>query len=444
MMNMHRDFAALRARLAGSAARYEKREAPDMAAIKETIDKIGVAFEEFKKTNDERLAEIKAGGEKPETVAKLKKIDAEIGQLEDVKKRLEAVETRVARPGAGAVGKANPETPQQAEHRAAFLNWMRAPKDGDRQRDLRTAEKTIEIRATDTLTGAAGGFAVPEMIAREILRLGVDMTPMRQLARVVTSGTPDYKELVDVGGATFNWVGETGAVAETSTPQLAEVAPTFGKAAAYPKATEESLNDMFFNVEQWLIDSAAEAIAKGEETAFVSGNGTNKPTGFLAGTPVATGDASRAFGVLEYVASGVAAGMPASADTFINLVHKARARYRGNARWLVNKATLATLRQYKDTTNQYLWQPGLIAGAPSMFLGYQVAESEDMPDVAANAFAVAFGDFREGYLIVDLVGMGITRDEITTPGYVKFYVRKRVGGKIKNSQAIKLLKCSLT
>ena len=421
----------------------------DINTISEAIDQIGSAFEEYKKANDAALAEAKKGGVTPETKAKLDKIDAALDDLDDVKKRLEKAETRAARPGSTPLpGEKRGATPAEIEHRDAFLDWARrAHKDPGTLATMQTKAAAWhaslapdERKAVDTLTGGAGGYAVPEIIAREIMRLGVDMTPMRQFARVITAGSPDYKELVDVGGATFEWVGETDARSETSTPSLAEVAPTFGMASAYPKATEESLQDMFFNVESWLIQSAAEAIAKGENVAFISGNGTKKPTGMLAGTPVATADASRAFGTLQYVASAQAAAMPTSADTFYDLIYSLRAMYRGNARWMTSKAVLSSLRKYKDTANQYLWQPSLVAGQPSSFMGYAVAESEDMPAVAANAFPIAFGDFREGYLIVDLAGMRITRDEVTTPGYVKFYTRKRVGGKIKNSQAIKLLK----
>jgi HK97 family phage major capsid protein len=189
------------------------------------------------------------------------------------------------------------------------------------------------------------------------------------------------------------------------------------------------------------MESASEAIAAGEGAAFVSGNGTKKPTGFLSGpTPVTTADASRAFGTLQYIASGQAAALPTSADLFYDLVYGVRARYRANAQWVTNKLVLAGMRKYKDTTGQYLWQPALTAGQPATFMGFPITEAEDMPAVAANAFPLAFGDFKEGYLIADRVGMRITRDEITTPGFVKFYLRKRVGGKIRNSQAIKLLK----
>jgi HK97 family phage major capsid protein len=188
-------------------------------------------------------------------------------------------------------------------------------------------------------------------------------------------------------------------------------------------------------------------MAQGEGLAFVSGNGTNRPTGFLAGpTPVTTADASRAFGTLQYIASGQAAALPTSPDIFYDLVYSLRARYRANARFVTSKLVLSALRKYREGsgTGQYLWQPSLSMGQAETFLGYPITEAEDMPAVAANVFPIAFGDFREGYLIADRVGMRMTRDEITLPGFVQFYIRRRVGGRIRNSQAIKLLRISAT
>ena len=415
----------------------------DIKSVADAIDKIATAFEEYKSTNDKRLDAINAGSGTAEFEEKLAKIEGDIAQLEDIKAKLEKVETKVSRPGAFDGKKQDGESREQAEYRGAFLDWMRAPTDtGLQQKAANAYRKAIETKATQavTSTGSAGGFALPEIIEREIARLSVDISPIRQIATVRMVGSPDYKELFDINGAGFEWVGETGTRSQTDTPDLAEVAPTFGTASAKPQASEESLDDLFFDVENWLTMSAAEAIAQGEGAAFVSGNGTNKPTGFLTGTPVSTADSSRAFGVLQYVASGQAAAMPTSLDTLYDVVYALRARYRNNARWLTSKLVLASMRKYKDADNNYLWQPSLIVGQPSTFMGYAVNEAEDMPAVAANAFPVAFGDFREGYLIADLVGMRITRDEITTPGFVKFYVRKRVGGKIRNSEAIKLLK----
>jgi HK97 family phage major capsid protein len=424
-------------------------------ALAGAIEKIGVAFEEYKAANDARLAEIaKRGAADPLLDEKLSRIDAVLDDQAEMKKRIEQAETRAARPGGAGVAN-DSDSAEALAYRNAFLGWVRNPRDPRAEMKMRETAKALQNRSLNddgfetraaqvvTSTGSAGGFALPEVIERQIARLSVDISPIRQIATVRTVGSPDYKELFDVNGSAFEWLGEAATRNQTNTPDLAEVAPTFGLASARPRASEESLDDLFFDVENWLITSAAEAIAQGEGAAFVAGNGTNRPTGFLNGpTPVTTADASRAFGTLQYVASGQAAALPTSADVFYDLVYALRARYRANGRFVTTKAVLSALRKYREGagTGAYLWQPSLSASQPETFIGYPITEAEDMPAVAANVFPLAFGDFREGYLIADRVGMRMTRDEITLPGFVQFYIRKRVGGKIRNSQAIKLLK----
>lgn len=445
-------MSAFHAKLATAGA-YEKREEPTIKSVADAIDKIATQFEEYKKVNNARIDAVKSGASTADMDAKLAKMDEHMNGLTEAKSRLESLEAKLARPGALTGGqRQDGESDEAVAYRSAFFDWMRAPGDQERQQRASTAAKALEAKnragretratATVTSTGSAGGFALPEVIERAIARLSVDISPIRSIATVRTVGSSDYKELFDVNGAAFEWLGESDTRNQTNTPDMAEVAPTFGMASAKPQASEESLDDLFFNVEDWLTMSAAEAIAQGEGAAYVSGNGTKKPTGFLAGpTPVTTTDASRAFGTLQYIASGQAAAMPTSPDIFYDIVYALRARYRANARWVTSKLVLSAMRKYKEaTTNAYMWQPGLSAGQPSMFAGFPVVEAEDMPAVGAGTFSLAFGDFREGYLIADRVGMRITRDEITTPGFVKFYVRKRTGGKLRNTQAIKLLK----
>jgi len=457
LMAVH--FAAFQASALAAPALYEKREEPSIKSVAEAVDKIATAFDTYKKTNDDRLEALKQGKGTADFDAKLAKMDAEMDKLAGLKSDLEKLQTKLSRPGNGASGKGEKGVSPEADaYKGAFVSWVRNPSDPElrsqvqqRAKELRKVEAKafgdddgFETRAaaTVTSTGSAGGFALPEQIEQQIARLSVDISPIRQIATVRTVGTPDYKELFDVNGAAFEWLGETDARNQTNTPDMAEVAPTFGLASAKPQASEESLDDLFFDVENWLVLSAAEAIAQGEGAAYVSGNGTKKPTGFLAGpAPVTTADAARAFGTLQYIASGQAAAMPTNPDIFYDIVYSLRARYRSNARWVTSKLVLSALRKYKEaTTNAYMWQPGLSAAQPDQFLGFPITEAEDMPAVAANSFSMAFGDFREGYLIADRVGMRMTRDEITAPGFVKFYVRKRTGGKLRNTQAIKLLK----
>jgi HK97 family phage major capsid protein len=449
LMAVH--FAAFQARATVTGNAYEQRDEATIKSVADALDKIATAFDEYKKTNDQRIDALKSGNSTSDLDAKLAKMDEHMNGLTEAKSRLEKMEQKLARPGVLDDGKKG-DSKEEVEYRHAFIDWVRSPNNMDVQQRASQAQKALEAkRAADgretraaqtvTGTGSAGGFALPEIIERQIARLSVDISPIRSIATVRTVGSPDYKELFDIGGAGFEWLGETDTRNQTNTPDLQEVTPTFGMASAKPQASEESLDDLFFDVENWLISSAAESIAQGEGAAFITGNGTKKPTGILGGpAPVATADAARAFGTLQYIASGQAAAMPTSADVFLDLVYSVRARYRNNARWLTNKLVLSAMRKYKDGQGQYLWQPALTAGQPSTFLGYGISEAEDMPAVAANSFPLAFGDFKEGYLICDRVGMRMTRDEVTTPGFVKFYVRKRVGGKLRNTQAIKLLK----
>lgn len=266
---------------------------------------------------------------------------------------------------------------------------------------------------------------------------------MRELVDVQQVGTKDYKVLVDVHGTTYGYVGETDARTPTNTPKLEEVAPTFGTIYAYPKATEESLEDIFFDVERWLVDSIVEGFDEGEEASIIAGSGTKRPTGILTAPTAGTADGVRAFGTLQTINSGAAANFAASdpADPMVELVYSLKKGYRSNARWLMNKATLGSVMSFKDGQGNYLFRPAATAGQPDAFLGYPIAESEQMPDVAADATPIAFGDFRAGYILANLVGLRLTKDDnITQPGYVKWYARRRHGGIVKRSEAIKLLK----
>jgi HK97 family phage major capsid protein len=444
----------LRATVLGQRHRLETRKEPTIADLNAVIEQLATGFEALKKKNDERLIQLETRGTADAvTVDEFKKIQAEVLELREQKKEIEELRLKMGRPG-GRGRQPGEMTAEQREHRTAFLGLLRNPSSMEHRARLQKAEmlaikaeqaEEFETRATATTTDAAGGYAVPEMISRTIEAELLEISPLRQLVTVVQAGSKDYKQLVDVRGTAYGWVGETGSRTATAEPTLAEVAPTFGTLYAFPSATEESLSDMFFNVESWLSNSAIEAFGAGEENAIILGNGTNKPTGFLNGTPAATVDGVRAFGTLQFVATGQAATWKATTplDTFQSLIYQLKKGYRANARWLMNKATAGEVMLFKDSQNNYQWQPSVIEGQPDRLLGYPVAESEEMPDKAANAFPVAFGDFKAGYLLCDLVGLRMTRDEITTPGYVKWYIRRRLGGKVMKSEAIKLIKVSI-
>jgi HK97 family phage major capsid protein len=110
----------------------------------------------------------------------------------------------------------------------------------------------------------------------------------------------------------------------------------------------------------------------------------------------------------------------------------------------MNRKTQAAVRKFKDTGGNYLWQPPAVAGTPATLMNFPLVEAEDMPDIAANSYSIAFGDFRRGYLVVDRAGVTVLRDPFTAKPYVLFYTTKRVGGGVQDFDAIKLLKFAVS
>jgi HK97 family phage major capsid protein len=305
-------------------------------------------------------------------------------------------------------------------------------------------EAGVELKAVSGLSDSAGGYAVPEEIDAQIDRVLTSMSPIRTIANVVKVGSAGYRKLVTKGGTPSGWVSETAARPETGTPDFTEIAPPFGELYANPAASQAMLDDAAFDVESWLASEIATEFARAEGAAFVGGNGVNRPKGFLAAPTSTNGDGTRAFGTIQFVATGVAGGFPASnqQDKLIDLVQSLRPPYRQGAVFVMNSSTAARIRKFKTADGAFLWQPSLSAGQPDTLLGYPVVEAEDMPDVAADSLSVAFGNFRAGYLIAERTETQILRDPFTNKPFVHFYATKRIGGQVANSEAIKLLKFS--
>ena len=199
---------------------------------------------------------------------------------------------------------------------------------------------------------------------------------------------------------------------------------------------------MFINAEAWLADELAEEFGRQEGSLFISGTGSSQPKGLLAPTLVATADASRAFGSVEFVGTGVSGAFPASnpSDILLTLASKVKARYRQNAKWVLNKATLFTIAAFKDTGGRYIFNPIAAPNVPATLLGYEVVEAEDMPTIAASSYSVLFGDFKRAYTIVDRIGTRVIRDPFSNKPYIGFYTTKRIGGSVVNTEAYKALK----
>lgn len=401
--------------------------ATDLQDVKQVAEEIGGRFEEFKKSNDARLLAVES--EKTKLSETVEGLNAKLTDLDEYKSRLEKELAGLKRPG----GLGQQQDPAKAEHKGAFGKFLRkGHEDGLRE---------LEQKALSIGVDADGGFAVPEELDRNIIELARDESPMRQACSQITISTSDYKRLVNLGGASSGWVGETAARPETGTPTLAQIVATMGEIYANPQATQQSLDDVFFDVEAWLTSEVVREFNEKEAQAFLSGDGTNKPKGILANTLAATDDAARAFGTIQNVASGTAGDF--DSDKLLSLIYKLKRAYRTNGTFMLAGTTLFKVRTMKNNDDDYIWQPGLQAGQPSSLLGYSVTENEDMPEVAADANAVMFGDFKRAYTIVDRVGVRVLRDPYTNKPNVGFYTTKRVGGMLTDSNAVKVLTLSV-
>jgi HK97 family phage major capsid protein len=386
--------------------------------IEKKIDAVASSFEEFKKLNDKQLAEIKAKGfASAETVEKVEKANAEITLLSD---QVKAMQTAMNRKTVGASDEV--ATGSSPELRKAFNAYVRKGVD-------------TEFKALSVQSDPDGGFLVMPEMASEIVKKVFESSPIRSIASVQSISSDSLEMIQDTDEMASGWVGEVAARPATNTAQIKKIIIPVHELYANPLASQKLLDDANVNVEAWIAEKVAEKFGRDEATAFVVGNGVGKPRGFMdyaAGT---------GFGQIEQVVSGSAALL--TADGLISLFYALKAPYQANATWLMKRATVAAVRKFKDLQNQYLWQPSLQVGSPEMFLGRPLMQADDIAAEGANALAVAVGDFKAGYQIVDRFGIRVLRDPYSSKPYVAFYTTKRVGGDVKNFEAIKIGKCSV-
>lgn len=419
----------------------------------DAIEGVNSAFEEFKKTNDERL-EAESKGNKArasELQEKLDRIESEIVESQKAKRemerklaaaneRLECVEAMNDRP------KGTIQDKLKGEHKTAFMGWLRSGgKDSESEQKIRElSQKAREYKDIVIGTPSSGGYAVPEEISSQVDALLLKQSDVLNRINMVQVGSSDYKELISIHGGNSGWVGETGSRSATGTPELRERAPTWGELYAYPQVSEWALQDLFFNVENWLVNDITDGMRKNLDSAVWNGNGSSKPTGMINQAPAATADHAsplRNASAYEYVP--VVDGSPVAfgPDSCINLVYKLNRAYRPGASFGANTVTQGAMRKFKNTDGDYLWQPSLQAGQPDRFLGYDIFTYEDMADpTTTNGFAIGFGDWRRAYTLAYRRELAVTAEGITSPGYVKFYVRRRYGGIVTHNDALKFLK----
>ncbi|SDT98953.1 phage major capsid protein [Stappia sp. ES.058] len=392
------------------------------------LDDMRATFDAFRETNEERLAEIETrGAVDPLTQDKLAHIDA---QLDRQQRRLDAMALKSSRPPRGA-GPDEPGDTTALQHKGAFVSYMRkGQEDGLR---------ALEQKALSVGSDPDGGYLVPDETETAILRGMTSVSPIRAIAGARQVSSSVFKKPFSISGPQSGWVAETAARPQTGAPTLSELAFPTMELYAMPAATPSLLEDAAVDVDAWIAEEVELAFAEQEGTAFVTGDGVNKPRGFLDYPRVA--EASWSWGNLGQLTSGVDGAFPASdpGDVLIDLVYALKAGYRQNAGFVMNRRTQAVVRKMKDADGNYLWQPPATVGAPATLMTFPLTEAEDMSDIATDAPAIAFGDFRRGYLVVDRTGVRILRDPYSAKPYVLFYTTKRVGGGVQDFDAIKLL-----
>ena len=394
--------------------------------VKEVLTEYGQAFEEFKKANDEKLERLEKGLEVDANLnSKIESIEEKMNSLEDinqditqtknaqekVNEKLENLETMLKRPQFGFDSKEIDEKTQ------AFESYCRKGVQG-----LEDFEKKALTVSNDT----TGGYLAPPEYVRELLKTVTEISPIRSIARVRSTGQRSIQVPTRTGQFAAQWVAETGTRSETTgyTVGLEEI-PAH-EYYALVDISEQDLEDTVFDLEAEMQSEFATQFAKAEGTAFVSGDAIGKPEGILTNSNVSS------------VNSG--SGTALTSDGIITLVHSIKSEYSRNGTFIFNRTTLADIRKLKDTAGQYIFQPGMMltGGATNTILGYPYVEATDMPSVAGSAKPIVFGDFQRAYMIVDRVQMAVLRDEYTqaTTGNVRYIARRRVGGQVVQAEAI--------
>ncbi|HHX88202.1 MAG TPA: phage major capsid protein [Paracoccus sp.] len=321
-------------------------------------------------------------------------------------------------------------------HLKAFDAYLRSG-DDDGLRGL-----MLEGKGLNTAVNSEGGYLVDPQTSERIQGVLHASASIRAIASVVQVEAGSFDVLVDHGEIGSGWADEASDITGTPAPVIDRISIRLHELSAMPKASQRLLEDSAFDVEGWLAERIAQKFARAEAAAFIVGDGDDKPRGFLDHDIEA--DAAAQWGELGYIATGVAGDFATMhpADAIVDLVYALEAGYRANAVFVMNSKTAGAVRKMKDNDGRFLWADGLAAGEPARLMGYPVLIAEDMPDIGANAYAMAFGDFRAGYTIAERPDLRVLRDPFSAKPHVLFYATKRVGGDVTDFNAIKLLKFS--
>ncbi len=436
----------------------------ELKDIAQTLEEQGKAFKAFREAND-KLIEAKAEGKAvADLTAQVEKLSKELDKLDEAKAAIDEIVKKGNRPQTDsefkaaneltaetkgfnialraeyqAKGKAFPgelSTDAYKQYKSGFLKMVSGVSIDDLSSD--------ERKAMSAGSDPDGGYLLPQSTVGATLSKIYEQTVMRQLANVQTISTNDIEGIIDNDEASAGWVSELGSRSDTATPTVGKWRIEAHEMYAMPKISQRILDDAATDVEAWLSNKVADKFARVEGAAFWTGTGVGQPKGLAAYTTAATSDDTRAWGQFEHIKTGAnGAFHTTKADPLQELIGAFKSQYLQNASFCMRRELRTDIRKMKEaTSDRYLWEPSLQAGAPDRLLGYPVYIDQYMPAKATDSLSLAFGDFKQAYTIVDRMGIRTLRDPFTAKPYVVFYSTKRTGGGAQNTEALKFLKLS--
>lgn len=381
-------------------------------SIAETIEKMNAAIENL------RTAQT------AQNDAEISKRDAEIS---DLKKQIAQLSNPIN-------GTAQAEDPSK-QYEKDFHNYLKT----GNALNLR-GDPTPPVAGSEG-TNANGGFICPDGLDKRVVELLTPRSTIRRNATIIVPAGKKYERPYKKTGITSGWVGETTARTATDAQTYDMISAEVGELYAFPQYTQNFLADTWYNVEQGFARDLAISFADKEETAFISGDGSNKPKGILGSTTTfgTEDDTQRDWNKLQKVKTGSATGI--TLNSLYAIKDSLNYAYRSNAKWYMSTATYTALQQaLVDGTQHGIFGRGDVSlNMPETLLGYPIEIDDYMPAVAAGSYPIIFGDMRQGYAILERPGIGVLRDMYSNKPYIGLYSIKRVGGLIQDYRALKVL-----
>lgn len=389
--------------------------------MKESVDELGRVWKSFREENDKLLASGKQT--QKEWNEKMESLNA----------RMDELDTKLNRRPAPQLSDTEQATKEQKDRTKAFLSFCRHGLEGmtaDEKALLSRDSLAPEKKALSSGQGVE--FLASSEMSNELIKGVVEFSPIRSVARVRTTSNKSVKLRKRLATFAAQWVAKMGARTETAGLAYGLEEVPVHEMYAMVDIPVEDLEDSDFNLESELNLEFSEQFGVAEGRSAILGDSVGEMEGI----------ATHALLQANSVVTGSAAAL--TADGVIDLYMALKDAYARNASWMLRRASLGAIRKLKDAQNQYLWQPGLAGALPSTIMDRPYVEAVDMPAIGANAYPIALGDFRRGYTVIDRIQMAVLRDPFTqaTSGAIRFHARKRVGGQVVNTEAIKLQKCS--